>query len=701
MVLDDHLRDEQAEWRDFGTVEDVARGNVPGKRARCGDVGVDESRWVGGLMSTTVGREPYTSASASSSGSNVEERQKLASLRQRLKRTHNMIENMLEKEHKERYREVVLEEQARMAKVARGEQQEGLGTTTTTTTTTTMNALEFEETSVRVKGDYEGLMAAEQQQQMNHSHSTIANTSLLNSKTNEMYMVLNNNKWSLTHAILLYGTIQQVQQYAGDYHGSSSNYNNNNNNNSSTTTDENYWTHPTTLETERRTLHKKLDVTTRSSMHKLYVAFALLEKASRALGFHGIANGTFREAISWLVKFGSVRGDLKVGGIKSRSGRKKNGERQFLDEENDCSSSERLVLSLFAGTDELEHLFQKSGGTSKKSSSSTVWNELHRLKQYASLGAAILYISAKRTGVGRTLVEVCSAFGTFAVVNTGGSRSDKRYNDDDMESLVRPKDCSKAMEELKQAVPDVLLSPVEKAVALSSKPQPSVVPSSCPSANSAKQGLLSSQPLESIARVTPDYLPSDMSTTIMKNTNAEESALADLTSRMASSLNLPPSAAVAAIAVSTQCKRDNSTSQQTPKYIRPRQRKSKSAIKNDSDELIAAASLLLVSTAGGIMQRLAEQALSNAQTSSEAQVDTFTSWSEWNSQPSWHREVSNLEECTGLPSKNILACYSNNLHPRRAHLLGAVKRKFELGEDEGDKCLQNIAVAAPLMSLKH
>ena len=101
------------------------------------------------------------------------------------------------------------------------------------------------------------------------------------------------------------------------------------------------------------------------------------------------------------------------------------------------------------------------------------------------------------------------------------------------------------------------------------------------------------------------------------------------------------------------------------------------------------------------MQRLAEQALSNAETSSEAQVDTFASWSEWNSQPSWHREVSHLEECTGLPSKNVLMCYSNNLHPRRAHLLGAVKRKFELGDVEGNKCLQNITVAVPLMSLKH
>eukprot|EP00985_Skeletonema_marinoi_P014358 scaffold7268_cov93-Skeletonema_marinoi.AAC.1 len=77
VVLDDHLRDETSEWREFGTVEDVARGNVPGRKARCGDVVVDESRWVGGLMPTTVGREPYAGGGGGAGG-NAEERQKLA-----------------------------------------------------------------------------------------------------------------------------------------------------------------------------------------------------------------------------------------------------------------------------------------------------------------------------------------------------------------------------------------------------------------------------------------------------------------------------------------------------------------------------------------------------------------------------------------------------------------------------------------------
>lgn len=663
MVLDERLRDQNAEWRDFGTVEDIARGNAPGKRARCGDVPSDESRWVGGLMPTTVGREFYsasTSGGGGGNGGNSEERQKLALLRGRLKRTHNMIENMLEKEQKERYREVVLEDKARAAKVARGEEEEDVDNTTDVTT-----AAFGETTYLTVKGDYEGLIAAERKIEQSQTSSS------LTAKTDQTYTALN-NKWYLPHAILLHGTLQYVQQYAGDYNGNS----------------DVEWTH-SSLEMERRHLHKKLDATTRSSTHKLYVAFVLLEKAARTLNFHGIANGTFREAISWLVKFATARGDLKINGISiGKKGGKHLGN-------NNCS--ERLSLSIFSTSDsvELENILSSSSSSSRKSSSS-IWSELHRMKQYSSLGAAILYVSAKRTGVGRTLAEVCSAFGTFAIGIADGSSSEKR-DDMESESLVRPKYCSRAMEELKQAVPDVL-APVEKATVLAAPPSMS---SSCSSIASAKEEV-SSQPLESIARVTPDYLPSDMSSTTI-NSNAEESALADLISRMASSLNLPQSAATAAIAVATQCKRGGSASQEATKSskIRPRQRKSKGAMKNDSDEITAAASLLLVSTAGGIMQRLAEQALNNAQTSSETQVEMFSSWSEWNSQPRWHREVTHLEQCTGIHRKSIVACYSNNLHPRRSHFLGAVKRKFELGDEEGDKLLQNIAVAVPLMSLRH
>lgn len=658
MVLDDHLRDENAEWRDFGTVEDIARGNVPGKRARCGDVPTDETRWVGGLMPTTVGREPYYPSTAAAAGggagggggsSNAEERQKLASLRSRLKRTHNMIENMLEKEQKERYREVVLDHKARAAKVARGEEDDDGNN----------NIMELD-TSVTVQGDYEAFIAAERQQRTDEGNTTLN----LIAKTDENQYTALNNKWSLTHAILIHGTLEYVQEWAGDYNNGGGE-----------------WTHAS-LENERRHLHKKLDATTRSSTHKLYVSFVLLEKAARALNFHGIANPTFREATSWLVKFATARDDLKISGISSG---KKGGKHL----ENNNGDEELLSLSLYprSDSDMMETLLSSSLMAKSSSRKPSMWNELHRLKQYSALGAAILYVSAKRTGVGRTLAEVCSAFGTYSI----GADEIKR---NDVESLVRPKYCSRAMEELKQALSDVL-SPIDRTAV-----QPVKTSSPCTNLSGDKLSMVSStEQLESLARVTPDYLPSDMSN------NAEESALADLISRMASSLNLPSSAAVAARAVATQCKIDGSRVSNgadktgTSKHIRPRQRKSK--MKSDSDEIIAAASLLLVSAAGGIMQRLAEQALSNAGASCEIGVDTFASWNEWNSQSSWHRDVSDLEQCTGLPSKDIADCYSKTLHHRRARLLEAVKLRFKMGNEERERLLQNIVVAVPLMSLRH
>ena len=643
-VLDDHLRDESAEWRDFGTVEDIARGNAPGKRARCGDVPVDESRWLGGLMSTTVGRE-HRSTAAAVCGNN-EERYKLAALRQRLKRTQNMINHMLEKDQKEQYRDFVLGQKARAAKAARGEQEEN-------TTTTSIHT--FEDTTVTVAGDYEGLMAAERN---NMEQSQISTTiiSSSNTKAGEKFTALN-HKWSLTHAIILHGTLQHVQQYTSDYEGN--------------TNEE--WTH-SNLEAERKLIHNKFDSVTKTSTHKLYVAFALLEKAAMALNFHGMANGTFREAISCLVKFASERDDLKISGIS-------NGKRgrHLLDHQGNDS----LSLSLFSTSEVFQSILSSYSKEKLPSKKLLAWNELQRIKQYASLGAAILYVAAKRTGVGRTLAEVCSAFGTFEVL------TEEKKDNTAVSALVRPKYCSRAMEELKQAIPGLFLPPKEETAAAALLP-----------ISSSSTPVLSPLPLESIARVTPDYLPSDIMSTSVLGTIGEDSALADLTSRMTSSLNLPSSAAEAAIAVAVQCKRSSKDAKKTPKYIRPRQRRAKSAIKNDSDEIIAAASILLVSTAGGILQRLANQALNNSETTSKAQVDTLASWSEWNSQPSWHREVLQLEQSTGLSSKSILSCYSNTLHPHRAQLLGAVKRKFELVNSGGEKYLQNIVVAVPLMSTK-
>ena len=124
VVLDDHLRDPSAEWRDFSSNnnEDIAKGL---NKARCGgrEALVDESKWVGGLMPTKMSSTPYYGRMGTGANSQTEEKHNMAMVRSRLKRTHNMIENMVEQEQKAKYRDVVLNRKARDAKLGRSEER--------------------------------------------------------------------------------------------------------------------------------------------------------------------------------------------------------------------------------------------------------------------------------------------------------------------------------------------------------------------------------------------------------------------------------------------------------------------------------------------------------------------------------------------------------------------------------------------------
>ena len=233
--------------------------------------------------------------------------------------------------------------------------------------------------------------------------------------------------------------------------------------------------------------------------------------------------------------------------------------------------------------------------------------------------------------------------------------------------------------------------------------------------------------------------------------NTEEKALADLISRMAHTINLPPSAIAAAALVAIQCLRDTrATSKQTNAkssgdHIRPRQRRRLAPHqRKDTPENIAIASILLICTAGATMQRLAGQALSNARsdtasslsssldnvspilsissdltsktaaTAASAKVksepsnntitQTLPSWAEWHSQPTWHRNISQLEQSSGAPRKTIISYYSTVIYPRRFYFLGVVasnKKNAYEGTETYQDLLHDIVAAAPLMSLRN
>ncbi|KAL9189490.1 hypothetical protein ACHAXT_009165 [Thalassiosira profunda] len=737
-VLDDHLRDATAEWREFGGEEDILRGRGPGTRARCGEA-VDEAKYVGGLGPTRMSAAAYAGANGLGNGAGAsEERHGLAAVRNRLRRTHNVIEHMLGREARERYQEVVLERRAREAKAARGE-------------TDANEADNCDEGGrAEVRGDYEGLMAVRGDAcALNHKRSTSNSPP---SDSERAFAALRDERWSLPAAVLVHGTLDQVRQWADR-------------------PPEGEWTQ-SSLEAarahKRRRCHRKESRASLASLRTLYLAFALLEGAAWKLDLDGANGGhqTLREATAWLVRFASERDGIRIKGMAGGSPGDDNGAALSLSLDNDGA---------------LRELLDQTG---KKASPSS---KVKEVRQLASLGAALLYLAAKKRGVGRTLTEVCSAFGTLSAVRAEGTAGREAGG----EALVRPKHCSRAMAELRTALPEVVAQPPSARAA-------PAVPSSSEAAVKREEGR------ELPAKVSPNSggergeealgrpssasslstaaspLPIKGECALESATPAgsdavsssEEAALADLVSRMASSLNLPPAAASAAVAVAVRCAREAASTSSTPArpaatpgksngraHIRPTKRRRVvspyGGRGGGAPEVVAVSSLLLVCIAGGAMQRLAPQALEkdssstnidacdrtqglqvfdNAitaggkSTSSNAAVDCaiddpldaltdelapspaldldhataehdmLASWRAWKSQPPWHRTVSQMEQATGVPRKAIVAHYSAAIHPRRSYFLGAAAGGLGGGNDA---LLGNISTAVPVMSLRN
>jgi len=557
------------------------------------------------------------------------------------------------------------------------------------------------ETGLAVEGDYEGLIAAR----------GTDNLPII-SQQERAFVSLKDKRWSLQDALLLYGTLSQVQQYVG-------------------TPGSEKWT-SNSLE-----LTRKRKIGGQSSLHKLYVAFIFLERTSDKLQLSGRGVNAFSEATRWLVQFASKKDGLRVKGICNSTGARSDG---------DC----KLSLALFQGDDQSNLML--------KSKASSVASELHKLRQYASLGSALLYLAAKRSGQGRTLTEVCAAFGTFAIVSG-------KFNRIEEEALVRPKFCSKAMQELKAVLPEVFVLPPSSALGNTQELGASLTPVKSEAVKSEPHQLMRVSSASSTFMVVSSLLPvkseytPEMEVQKASSTaiSTEESALADLITRMSSSLHLPQSAICAATSVAIQCSRD---AQLTPHnktkittidgsgHIRPHRKRPRSNQQTETiPDVIAVSSILLVCTAGGMMQRLARQALAQAPAleckkevemksmsnplddqedpsvenldesiksnskslgppvkTTDTKQAAFNSWIAWSNQPPWHRDVAKLEQCAGLPRSVIKTYYSNSLHPRRSYFLGTAAKSAE-GHDGGGAdrgaLLRSVVMAVPLMTLRN
>ena len=86
------------------------------------------------------------------------------------------------------------------------------------------------------------------------------------------------------------------------------------------------------------------------------------------------------------------------------------------------------------------------------------------------------------------------------------------------------------------------------------------------------------------------------------------------------------------------------------------------------------------------------------------QVEILSSWQAWNDQPSWHRNVAQMERSTAIPRKAIISYYSSALHPRRFYYLGVAGKSVALDGTVAATAgllLSSIVSAVPLMSLRN
>ena len=548
-----------------------------GGKARGGDAAVDETRFVGGVQPTRMGGVYRGTNAERHSGltSGNGEAHRLARLRQGLKRAHNQIEHLVDIEQRERYREIVVERRAREAQVRRGE----------------LDPSSFRG-GISVAGDYEGIMAARDRDAAATDDGPDA------AEEERAYASLRGERWSLQSALVLHGTLGRVRESVPPPPSSSPGGH------------DDGWTDES-LGAARTALRRRLDGPSVARLGRLCSAFVLLDAAAGRLGLGGgRARGALGTAAGWLAEYAARRDGVRVRGIPSSDAR--------LSELN--AGEHEIVLSAVPDGPDPE-------GSSGSSSRSSLSSELHRVRQSASLCSALLYLAAKRAGAGRTLAEVCGAFGTYSVRRRDGAAGGAVDREGRGEALVRPKFCGRAMSELRAAMPEAVVAPTPAPVGgLGSTGD---LAASLPSAAPIKAEPPCCVSSASEASLNSAEAPSSSSFSV----TTQEAALVDLVARMADSLGLPRQATLAAVAVAVRCVRDGrppSASNSRPAaaassvaggssgHIRPRRKRARngpgassvaSADEPYSHESVAASSILLVCTAGGIMQRLARQAL--------------------------------------------------------------------------------------------
>ena len=162
----------------------------------------------------------------------------------------------------------------------------------------------------------------------------------------------------------------------------------------------------------REDLLSSMDKTLRNASSDLYTGYAMITQAARTLR---LPNRLMDESIHRFVRYVTRRDGFAVKGVSSRLPSRKGKE----------TKEERKIAA-------------------------TRLREYNKMKQMSSLGAAILYLTARTLGWARTIVEICDCF-------------QPTLEETNQTVCIKPKHCSCAMNEIKSYFPEYTRKPIANA----------------------------------------------------------------------------------------------------------------------------------------------------------------------------------------------------------------------------------------------
>lgn len=607
-----------AEWRDFNTSDDLAKGKGLDFHARAGAL-VDESKWMGGLEPTRLG-QVFGGVYGHGTG---EVREREDKIRRRLLKTDRVVEKWMEREFERKVEESRLVMQLRRKKETQ-EKEGGDG---------------YSEKKDDEEEDWTALGTNE------HEHIARQRDDAILS--NQLSLV--SEKWSLDRTLLLHGTSTEIPSK--------------------------YERNPLSgqrmdLENERKTLWKKMDLSQRKASEDLYRAYTLIQTALRNLK---LSEGRLNlQVMQHVCRYANIKGGLSVKGVSK--------------------------------------LLKSNTGPQQR--------QINKARMAAALGSAIIYLTCKKDGLGRTLKEICLSFEW------------EEWNQENQKPLIKNKDLSNALKELQTYIPEFVTSATLAANA-------SQLPSSSMS-----------------TKIKPESSSSSLSSLKTEECNApiynehELTSTTNLVQHSIDKLNLPPLVVAAISQLVVNCKHlnvsvedvkpmvliasmtylvcdaggimqrlalkaldskegtnSNVTKSNKRKHVRP------SIMSTCKRRRTASSSATSISTKISDMMDLPFDVLSHSAIKEESSGKNMRAMKSWSKQPIWRREWKDIAAFCKVTPVTAREFYKKGLHPHRKKVLISLLESFQKNVDfhhevfvEAKRCsdlnvlFENIVEAHPLMA---